>query len=614
LQLLTEPGPIIVRTKLEATRAIDIPSSILEVQVITPEITADVPTLLDISSVATPFAYVGTGSEQSISGLFRDAPGVGMVMVRRVSLGSIDVNKMYDTSRGPDAYWNVGSFTLEQVAQDSVKSFDSNGFTVGADTLTNENGIPYAGHAFRATSEPVLNTQGTIDAMVAKNRAYSIITYTGTGVAASIGHGLASAPQMVWIANLSNVTASVVGGPVVGDESNLVLSSTAGRQTGTEFLIRTTTSSAVNIGAGFGVNSVDTRYVAYAFASVPAVSKIDTYVGNGDPAGLFVDCGFEVDFLLVKYRNGGTVGSAATEWVLIDRTDLGGKRIYSLREGGFTQDTVQFYALEGNGFRAMGSDSRLITNLNNNGATYVFMAFARRITRRIRIPATNIDITVESDVLISGGASVQVDPVDIQVLPVDPPGAGSTTVLQPPSRDLQTASLPPALVLTASVNPPQQDISFTALAPAVQPTLPVDVSAITYSQSSVWPDSIPANNEIMTNGSIYDAGAATDEGDPPTWVQMDLGSVFSIGKVIIGTGTDSIPGGWDYTYTTVADVQYSSDTISWTTAFNTGQLGGEGIYEFNVDFSARYIRIIYTEFIYLAVSEFYALAPGQVYP
>ena len=136
-------------------------------------------------------------------------------------------------------------------------------------------------------------------------------------------------------------------------------------------------------------------------------------------------------------------------------------------------------------------------------------------------------------------------------------------------------------------------------------------SAITYSQSSVWPGSTPANNAIMTDGSFTNDGSATDGGSS-VWIKMDLGASFEIYEVVVGTATNNIPGGWDKSYTENRDVQYSTDDTNWTTAFNTGSFASNGIYTFAVNFIARYIRILNSTTsqlgVYVAASEFYANA------
>jgi hypothetical protein len=141
--------------------------------------------------------------------------------------------------------------------------------------------------------------------------------------------------------------------------------------------------------------------------------------------------------------------------------------------------------------------------------------------------------------------------------------------------------------------------------PQLQPP-PIVLSQISYSQSSVYPGTTAITNSIMTNGSITDTGAATNNG-VFEFIKMDLGYTFAVGSVVIGTATSSIPGGWSKSYTQGKIVSYSIDDSNWITAFNTGTFATDGIYTFDAGFNARYIRIESNG--WLAVSEFYALSP-----
>ena len=148
--------------------------------------------------------------------------------------------------------------------------------------------------------------------------------------------------------------------------------------------------------------------------------------------------------------------------------------------------------------------------------------------------------------------------------------------------------------------------------PPPEPETPVfSVSAITYTQSSIYGGTAPVSNQIMTDGSFTNTGAATNSG-AGQFVQMNLGGVFSVDRIVIGTATSSIPGGWNKSYTENRTIQHSIDGTAWTNTFNIGTFAADGIYTFNVNIEARYIRIISTSNSWIAISEFYALAaePG----
>jgi F5/8 type C domain/Major tropism determinant N-terminal domain len=155
-----------------------------------------------------------------------------------------------------------------------------------------------------------------------------------------------------------------------------------------------------------------------------------------------------------------------------------------------------------------------------------------------------------------------------------------------------------------------------AYASEFTPVVEIPIASITYTQSSVYAGTTPISNAIMTDGSFTNTGVATDADGAPEYITMDLGSVYDVGSVVIGTATDNIPGGWDKFYTQGLDVEFSANGTTWTYVFNSGTMESNGMYTFPVDISARYIRIVSNSgtLFYVALSEFYALAPGQTWP
>jgi hypothetical protein len=140
----------------------------------------------------------------------------------------------------------------------------------------------------------------------------------------------------------------------------------------------------------------------------------------------------------------------------------------------------------------------------------------------------------------------------------------------------------------------------------------IDVAAITYSQSSVYFANSAATNAGMTNGSASETLETGTDGDRNAsneeWIRMDLGNVYPVTKVFIGTTTDCLAGDWGTTsnWTNGTDLQYSSDGISWTTERTLSGLTAGAVNELAVSFSARYVRIFYPEQSFIAVTEFYA--------
>lgn len=165
------------------------------------------------------------------------------------------------------------------------------------------------------------------------------------------------------------------------------------------------------------------------------------------------------------------------------------------------------------------------------------------------------------------------------------------------------------------------------------PVIEVPVSGIIYSQSSLSslsPGVAAATNANMTNGLYTDNATATNSvsNSVAEWVMIDLGAEYAIGTIVLGTPTSNVLPNFDYQALNVRQVRYRDPQVNYadpnptffqtTIAFETiGPLivQNEGIITFSVNFTARYIffgtgdngQIV-------SLSEFYALAPGQVYP
>ena len=77
-------------------------------------------------------------------------------------------------------------------------SFDTDGFTLTDNAMAiNYNSVDYATWNWKANGAGSSNTDGTINTTVSANTTagVSIITYTGTGSAGTIGHGLGVKPD-----------------------------------------------------------------------------------------------------------------------------------------------------------------------------------------------------------------------------------------------------------------------------------------------------------------------------------------------------------------------------------------------------------------------------------
>jgi hypothetical protein len=115
-------------------------------------------------------------------------------------------HRLSDVIRGVENTLFSDLTSAEAVNSGGVTAFNSDGFTVGSNINYNNSAEPYVGWCWDAGSSTVSNTDGSITSSVRANPAYgfSIVSYTGTEAAATVGHGLGAAPDMIIFKNRSN--------------------------------------------------------------------------------------------------------------------------------------------------------------------------------------------------------------------------------------------------------------------------------------------------------------------------------------------------------------------------------------------------------------------------
>jgi len=215
---------------------------------------------------------------------------------------------------------------------------------------------------------------GTIDSVFQANTTsgFSILTYTGTGSAGTLKHGLSVAPSMVIIKSRTGASVPnwVIGQDISGFTGQLYFDSGAFSTNSGSFNNTAPTTSVVSIGTDSTVNQNTATYVMYCFANVEGYCRIGGYVGNGSTAGTFIYTGFEPAWIITKRTD------SSGNWYINDSgrspansTDLFGGNLYAdsaNAESGNGMDMLS------NGFRIRNTDS----SQNASSGTYIYLAFA----------------------------------------------------------------------------------------------------------------------------------------------------------------------------------------------------------------------------------------------
>jgi hypothetical protein len=216
------------------------------------------------------------------------------------------------------------------------------------------------------------NLKGTIQSTVSANTSagVSIISYTGTGSAATIGHQLNSAPSMVIIKNRDATDAWRIYHASVSTSNNkyLVFGTNALISGGSDKWNGQPTSTVFGVAGDGSVNRSNEKYIMYAFHSVESFSKVGSYVGNGNANGPFVPLNFRASWIMIK-----------------NTTGTGGWEMHDNKRIGFNPADESLDA-NTSAAEATGNDLDILSNgfkirntygtSNTNGSTYVYLAFA----------------------------------------------------------------------------------------------------------------------------------------------------------------------------------------------------------------------------------------------
>ena len=332
-------------------------------------------------------------------------------------------NRLFDVVRGFTTS-NVISSNLTNISGDEV--LDSQGYVsaVGSDGFTtngsnsgganvNKSGETYVAWCWKAGGSPSSNTNGTITSSVSANNTYgfSIVTYTGNSTAGStVGHGLSTAPSMIWIKNRSRAINWAVGHSGIDGFSNgkvLRLNTDQGIATNEEWFNDTDpTSSVFTVKNNFEVNYASDNYVAYCWSEVSGFSKFGSYSGGTNPKT--ITTGFKPAWILIKRTDG------SNQWVIIDSTRGATKKLQANRSdaennatyvGGDSNNTVEFLT---DGFKLTTTNAET----NGSGQTHIFAAYAQAPSDAIidSLIDTPMDYTADSG--NNGGNYCTLNPID----------------------------------------------------------------------------------------------------------------------------------------------------------------------------------------------------------
>jgi len=289
------------------------------------------------------------------------------------SRSNADTQVLFDAVRGTGKRLSSSATTEEQTKTDELTAFNSDGFTIGTGDNVNRSGHNYVSWNWKAGGSASSNSNGSITSSVSASTdaGFSIVSYTGTGSNATVGHGLSSAPKMIIVKNRSAGDSWIVGHGSIGFTKFIKLDENGAAADSSGFFNNTApTSSVFSVGNQDDVNASSENIIAYCFAEKKGYSKFGSYVGNNNDDGTFVYTGFKPAFFMVKATN------ATENWLMVDnkRTNsfnpIDGRLIPN--SSGAEETNVTPCDFVSNGVKFRLSDGAW----NSSSNTYIYMAFS----------------------------------------------------------------------------------------------------------------------------------------------------------------------------------------------------------------------------------------------
>ena len=327
------------------------------------------PDIADGSDYFKTVLYTGTGATQSITGVGFQ-PDWTWLKGRSTAYN----HYLYDVLRGTGKALQTNQTNTEET-RTGLTSFDSDGFTLGSQAGDNNLNTTYVAWNWLAANGTETLDAGSITSTVSANptAGFSIVSYTGGGAAATVGHGLGVAPKMIIVKRRDSAGYSWnVYHESTGNTGALYLELTNAFATdSTRWNNTSPTSTVFSIGSGAAVSGSGGTFIAYCFAEVEGFSKIGSYRGTNTSEGPFIYCGFTPKWVLIK-NTGQTWG-----WVMHDSV----REPYNLADdyllanasdSEVTGDVSRAVDFLSNGFKVRGDSSF------HNSSSYdmIFAAFA----------------------------------------------------------------------------------------------------------------------------------------------------------------------------------------------------------------------------------------------
>ena len=330
--------------------------------------------------------YTGNGTSLAVTGV-GFAPDL-CILKRRDAATTIEI---YDDVRGTSKSLD----SANNNAQDTsgyLTAFGTDGFTVGNHGGVNENGSVHSSWNWKAAGSTSANTAGSINSTVSVNAAagFSIVTWTGDGSAATIGHGLGKIPKYITVKSVSTGEQWTQYNEALGNTYSVQWDTAGGFDSASTYFNATSpTTTVFSVGSNSRTNKSGDTFIAYVYAEIEGFSRFYNYRSNQDTDGRTIYCGFKPAWICIKRYAEVNGSSGGNYWHIFDDNNAGinpkNWRVHwNSGEAEATDENV--VDILSNGFKLRSNHTQYN---GTQGQYYVFQAFAKApLVGTNNVPAT----------------------------------------------------------------------------------------------------------------------------------------------------------------------------------------------------------------------------------
>jgi len=260
----------------------------------------------------------------------------------------------------------------------SVQRFLQQGVQIGNMDAVNTSAESFVLWQWANDGSEVTNTDGSIsgDSTVRANTTagFSMVRWSGSGSADTIGHGLGATPSLIIVKNTASASHSwYVYHTSTGNTGATFLNlSSAFAPSSTYWNDTSPTSTVFTVGSNAGTNgttAADNQY-AFCWAAVEGYSAFGSYTGNQDNDGPYVFLGFAPTWVMIKESD-----AAGSNWHIWDNK----RRSYNPNTRDLNADLTNAEGYNAADIDLLGSGFKIRTvgtGTNESGKTYIYVAFA----------------------------------------------------------------------------------------------------------------------------------------------------------------------------------------------------------------------------------------------